>query len=116
MSGLPLNKELTSRGGRFIRKAATANDYQFYALAGGPPDRPGLVRTEPGKGFEIELEVWALPKDELGFLIENIPYPLAIGTVQLNDGTSLKGFVCEAAGIQGAKNISDLKTWRRYVA
>lgn len=116
MSGLPLNKELTSRGGRFIRKASTANDYQFYALAGGPPDRPGLVRTEPGTGFEIELEVWALPKEELGFFMENIPSPLAIGTVQLNDGSSLKGFVCEAAGISGAKEISDLKNWRRYVA
>ncbi|WP_339713004.1 allophanate hydrolase [uncultured Sneathiella sp.] len=116
MSGLPLNKELTLRCGRFIRKASTANEYQFYALAGGPPDRPGLVRTEPGKGYEIELEVWALPKEELGFFMENIPYPLAIGTVQLNDGTNLKGFVCEAAGVHGAKNISDLKTWRRYVA
>ena len=73
-------------------------------------------RTEPGKGYEIQLEVWALPKEELGFFMENIPYPLAIGTVQLNDGTNLKGFVCEAAGVHGAKNISDLKTWRRYVA
>ncbi|MCC3303845.1 allophanate hydrolase [Sneathiella sp. HT1-7] len=116
MSGLPLNKELTSRGGRFIRTASTTNDYQFFALAGGPPDRPGLVRTDPGMGFEIDLEVWALPKENMGLFMENIPFPLAIGTISLSDGSRVKGFVCEAAGTHGATDISSLKTWRRYVA
>ncbi len=115
MSGLPLNTELTSRGGRFIRTATTASDYQFYALAGGPPNRPGLVRTETGQGSEIELEIWTLPKTEIGGFLESIPAPLGLGTLSLNNGTVVKGFICEAQGAAGATDISDFKTWRRYV-
>lgn len=116
MSGLPLNSELTSRGGRFLRSAITANDYQFYALAGGPPDRPGLVRTQAGQGSEIELEIWVLPKSEVGDFLENIPAPLGLGTLLLSNGTVVKGFICETQGAAGAKDISELKSWRHYVA
>ncbi|HUD50725.1 allophanate hydrolase, partial [Parvibaculum sp.] len=56
MTGLPLNPELTSRGGMFVERTKTAACYQFYALAGGPPFRPGLVKSD--KGAAIELEVW----------------------------------------------------------
>lgn len=116
MSGLPLNKDLTLRGGRFLSCATTANDYQFYALGGGSPDRPGLVRTAKGKGFEIDLEIWALPKTEIGSFLDTIPSPLGLGTLHLNDGSSVKGFICEAEGATGAKEISDLKSWRQFIS
>ncbi|WP_169569420.1 allophanate hydrolase [Sneathiella limimaris] len=116
MSGLPLNKDLIARGGRFVRTAKTASDYEFFALAGGPPHRPGLVKTEAGQGSEIELEVWAVPKTEIGSFLESIPAPLGLGTISLSDNSEVKGFICEAQGAAGAKNISELKTWRRYVA
>nr|WP_068309981.1 hypothetical protein [Aliiruegeria sabulilitoris] len=37
ISRLPLNQELTSRGGRFLRSGTTSARYRFHALAGGPP-------------------------------------------------------------------------------
>ena len=64
MSGLPLNQELTLSGGRFLFAGKTAPEYRFYALAGGPPSRPGMVRTENGE--RIPLEVWALPTESFG--------------------------------------------------
>ncbi|MDF1749223.1 MAG: allophanate hydrolase [Alphaproteobacteria bacterium] len=115
MSGLPLNWQLTSLKGRFLRKAKTAASYDFYALAGGPPERPGLVRCANGSGSEIEIEIWALPIEKVGQFLINIPAPLAIGTVILSTGETVHGFVCEAIGAQNATNISDHGSWRHYL-
>ncbi len=117
MSGLPLNGQLTDRGGMFLRKARTAPQYQFYALAGGPPARPGLVRSRSeAPQASIALEIWALPKSELGSFVEGIPAPLGIGSIELADGSWVKGFLCEASGLQGATDITGMGDWRSYLA
>ncbi|MEM7464023.1 MAG: allophanate hydrolase [Pseudomonadota bacterium] len=112
MSGMALNHELTSRGGRFLDATRTAPRYRLYALAGGPPQRPGLLRIE--KGAKIELEVWALPKSNFGGFLEGIPSPLSIGTVELESGAKTHGFLVETAGVQGADDITHLGSWRSY--
>jgi len=66
MSGMALNGELTGRGGRFLKSGKTSDAYTLFALAGGPPKRPGLVRGAPGSGCRIELEIWALPASQVG--------------------------------------------------
>lgn len=114
MSGLPLNQELTTRGGRFIEQTETAPNYQLYALAGGPPYRPGLIRQERD-GASVALELWALPKASVGDFIAGIPAPLGIGTVVLSDQRRVKGFICETAGLTGAEDISSLGSWRRFL-
>jgi allophanate hydrolase len=115
MSDLPLNWQLTDRGGKFVRKAQTAPHYQFYALGGGPPARPGLVRSTAPQASFVALEIWTLPKSELGGFVEGIPAPLCIGSIELSDGAWIKGFLCEASGVAGATEISDLGDWRRYL-
>ena len=114
MSGLPLNRELTSRGARFLRACRTAPAYALHALAGGPPARPGLLRR-PAGGAAIALEVWALPRENFGDFIAGVPSPLAIGTVALEDGTEVKGFVCESQGLAGADDITGFGGWRAYL-
>ena len=114
MAGLPLNRELVERGGRFIRAASTAPVYRLHALAGGPPFRPGLVRTT--RGAAIALEVWALPRERFGDFIAGVPAPLCIGTVELEDGTTVKGFLCEEAGLAGAADITEFGGWRAWLA
>lgn len=114
MSGMALNHELTSRGARLLEATRTAPRYRLYALAGGPPFRPGLLRIE--KGAAIELEVWALPKTALGSFVAGIPAPLSIGTVELAGGASAHGFLVETAGVQGAEDITHLGGWRAYLA
>jgi len=114
MSGLPLNHELTRLGGRFLYAAETAPHYRLFRLAGGPPLRPGLVRAE--EGAPIALEVWALPSAEFGAFLSGIPRPLGIGTVDLADGRQVKGFLCEAAGLDGAEDITRFGGWRAFVA
>jgi allophanate hydrolase len=114
MSGLPLNHELTERGGRFLRAGQTAPEYRLYALPGGPPTRPGLVRVND-RGRAIELEVWTLPRRAVGDFLAGIPAPLGLGQVCLADGQHVPGFLCEAAAATpGAEDISELGSWRCY--
>jgi allophanate hydrolase len=115
MSGLPLNHELTSRGGRLLHATRTAPEYALYALSGGPPFRPGLVRRGNG-GASIDLEVWLLPATQMGSFIAVIPAPLSIGTIQLEDGGTVKGFLCEAFGLSGSTDITASGGWRSWLA
>jgi allophanate hydrolase len=113
MSGLSLNHQLTDRGGRLQRRCRTAARYRLFALPGGPPARPGLVQAE--NGHAIEVEVWELPTAAFGGFVAGIPGPLGIGTLELEDGEQVKGFVCEAYGAKDARDITDLGGWRRYL-
>lgn len=113
MSGLPLNHELTRLGGRFLRKSKTEAAYRLYALAGGPPARPGMIRDP--SGGQIELEIWALPKVGFGAFMSAIPAPLGIGTITLEGGGQVKSFLCEPSGLEGAKDISGFGGWRAYL-
>jgi allophanate hydrolase len=115
LSGMALNGEFTSRGGIFLRAAATEPAYRLFALPGGPPHRPGLVRVASG-GHAIAIEIWALPPAEFGDFVAGIPAPLGIGTLKLADGTTVKGFLCEQVATEGARDITAFGGWRAYAA
>lgn len=115
MSGLPLNGELTARGGKLSAVTRTAPVYRFYALPGGPPLRPGLVRVASG-GAAIEVEVWRLPAAAVGDFLAGIPAPLAIGSVELASGARVKGFLCEAVAVEAAEDVTHLGGWRAVLA
>ena len=113
LSGMPLNGQLTGRGGRLLRTAFTSAGYSLYALAGTVPPKPGLVR-DGGRGG-IELELWELSVPAFGSFVAAIPAPLGIGTLLLSDGTSVQGFVCEPHALAGARDITDHGGWRAYL-
>jgi allophanate hydrolase len=75
-----------------------------------------MVRTADGGGHAIEVEVWELPVAAFGSFVTGIPLPLSIGTIELDDGVSVQGFLCEAVATAGAEDISRFGGWRRYVA
>lgn len=115
LSGMPLNGQLTDRGAQLLRTVRTAPRYRLYALNGSPPPRPGLVRVEnDGDGGSIEVEVWAMPERRFGDFVSGIPAPLGIGTVMLEDGEEVKGFLCEHYAIAGCADITALGGWRKY--
>ena len=114
LDGLPLNWQLKQRGGRLLQATQSSADYQLWALAGGPPFRPGMMRVAEG-GVAIEVEVWELPSSELGSFLTGIPAPLGLGKVQLADGSWESGFICEPYGLVGATDISQFGGWRAYL-
>ncbi|MDT4863228.1 Allophanate hydrolase [compost metagenome] len=115
LSGLPLNHQLTSRGARLIGSLRSAPEYQLHALAGGPVQRPGMVRVASG-GSAIALEVWEVPAAHFGSFVAGIPAPLGIGKVKLADGSEVPGFICEGQGIAGATDITHFGGWRAWLA
>jgi len=114
MEGLPLNHQLVSRGATFVRRTRTTSSYRFYALPGGPPFRPGLVRV-PSGGAPVDVEVWSVPTEQFGSFVAGIPAPLGIGKVALEDGQQVSGFLCEAHAVDGARDITALGGWRQYL-
>ena len=115
LQGLPLNWQLTERGATLLEQTQTAKKYRIYALPGGPPYRPGLMRDEDN-GAAIEAEIWAIPKEEFGSFVADIPAPLGIGKVEIVDGRWLPGFICEAYATYNAEDISQLGSWKNYLS
>jgi allophanate hydrolase len=116
LSGMPLNGELRAGGGRLIERTATAPHYRLYALVGTRPPKPGLLRVQKGAGAAIEVEVWALSEAAFGRFVAAVPSPLSIGTLELDSGRSVKGFLVEAEAVAGARDISSFGGWRAFMA
>jgi allophanate hydrolase len=114
MQGLPLNHQLTSRGAVFVQRTRTVPAYKLYALPGSPPHRPGMIRVASG-GAAIEVEVWSVPSASFGGFVAGIDAPLGIGKVELAGGNRVSGFVCESYAADGARDITSLGGWRRYL-
>ncbi len=116
LSGMPLNRQLTSRGARLVATTRTAPKYRLYALANPTPPKPGLVRVAEPQAHGIEVEVWALSEAAFGSFVAEVPQPMVIGTTELADGSMVKGFGCEPISLDGARDITAHGGWRRYLA
>ncbi|MBB4952469.1 allophanate hydrolase [Agrobacterium vitis] len=116
LTGMPLNHELTGPGGKLVKTCRTAGDYRLFVLPNSTPPKPGLIR-EPGfNGVGLEVEVWKVTPAAFGQFVQNIPAPLGIGKITLNDGSQVSGFLCEAHAVIGAQDITALGGWRAYIA
>jgi allophanate hydrolase len=113
---MPLNRELIAAGARLIERGATAPHYRLYALPGTRPPKPGLLRVKNGAGAAIAIEVWALSASAFGRFVAAVPPPLSIGTLELDGGRQVKGFLVEAEAIAGARDISGFGGWRAFMA
>jgi allophanate hydrolase len=116
LSGLPLNYQLVERGAFLEQPCRTAPCYRFFALPGTTPPKPGMVRVGDGTGVAIEVEIWAMGPEQFGTFVAAIPPPLGIGSVQLEDGSFVKGFLSESVAVEGAEDISEYGGWRRFLA
>lgn len=113
LSGMPLNFQLTTRGGTLIKQTRTTSHYKLYALKNTTPPKPGLQYS--AKGCSIEVEVWDIPRALFGDIVAEVPAPLGIGNVQLIDGIWAKGFICEGYALEDATDISHFGGWREFM-
>jgi allophanate hydrolase len=114
LTGQPLNGQLTERGARLLKTCRTAPGYRFYALEGAIP-KPGLIREEGFAGPGIEVEIWAVPEDRFGSFVAAVPPPLGIGNAVLDNGETVKCFICEPYAIANAREITEFGGWRKYL-
>ena len=118
LKDMPLHWQLTSREAVFVEATHTAPTYTLYAMADSVPPKPALVHVGPDAagGAAIAVEVYELDVSAFGSFVVDVPPPLAIGSVTLADGSTVKGFVAESRATVGAEDITALGGWRAYVA
>ncbi len=114
LAGQPLNHQLIERRASLVARTTTSPRYRLVALADTTPAKPGLVRVDDD-GAAIEVEVWEMPIERFGSFVDGIPAPLAIGKLELADGSWVNGFVCEPTGIERATDITHFGGWRAYL-
>ena len=114
LKDMPLHWQLTSRDAEFVGAFETAPTYRLYAIANSTPPKPALVHSD--NGAAIKVEVYEMDVTAFGSFVAEVPAPLAIGTVTLADGSSVKGFVSEPRATEGAEDITELGGWRAYIA
>jgi len=115
LTGQPLNRQLTDLSGVLVRSCKTAAAYRLYALANTTPPKPGLVHVA-SDGSAIELEVWELTPESFGLFMQGVPAPMVIGTITLEDGERVHGFLCEPIALEGATDITKFGGWRAFLA
>ena len=115
LRGQPLNHQLTERGARLVRSCRTAREYRLFALPDTMPPKPGLLRDSGFAGDGIEVEVWAIPEHRFGGFVAAVPPPLTIGSIRLDDGRWVKGFLCESTALSGAVEITRYGGWVDYL-
>ena len=113
LKDMPLHWQLTSRDAEFVGAFETAPTYRLYAIADSVPPKPALIHSADGAA--IKVEVYELGMAEFGSFTAEVPAPLAIGTLTLSDGTSVKGFVAEPRAAQGAQDITHFGGWRAFI-
>ncbi|MBW8888779.1 MAG: allophanate hydrolase [Fibrobacteres bacterium] len=114
LSGQPLNWQLLELGARLNATVRTAPNYRMHVIERPGRKFPGVVRVENGE--RLELEVWEMSPAALGAFMEKVLEPLCIGTVELENGEKVKGFLCETWAVEGARDITALGGWRTYLA
>ncbi|OYW83817.1 MAG: allophanate hydrolase, partial [Sphingobium sp. 32-64-5] len=115
LHGMPLHFQLEERNARLVRKARTAPAYRLYAMETTPP-KPALIHVGEADGSALELEIYEMDYASFGSFVEEVPAPLAIGTVTLEDGSEVKGFVAEPRAMEGSKDVTSFGGWRAYIA
>jgi len=113
LKDMPLHWQLTSRDARFVMATETAPTYRLYAMADSVPPKPALIHDR--QGAAIAVEIYELDMAAFGSFVAEVPPPLAIGTVTLADGSSVKGFVAEPRATDGARDITALGGWRAFI-
>ena len=117
LTGQPLNFQLTELGARLRRTCRTAPEYRCYVITDPQGARkPGAVFVTDGSGAALEVEVWDIPLENFGRFIVRVQPPLGIGSLKLDDGKLVKGFICEGYAIEGAEEITAMGGWRTYLA
>lgn len=121
MRGFALHPQLEDLGAEFLGKATTAPVYRLFALPTDPV-KPGLLRdTQAETGIDVEL--YRMSVASFGLLVSSVPAPLGFGSVELEDGEVVKGFLVEAcavvddkgAVVPGVREITQLGSFATFM-
>jgi carbamate kinase len=111
MRGLKLNPNMIAAGASFVRETTTVPAYRLWSI---DDDHPAMIRVAEGAGVAVQVEVWSVPAAGLAKILLAEPPGLAIGKVQLADGSTVLGVLGEDISVQGQREITSHGGWRSY--
>lgn len=116
MRGLMLHGQLEELGAVFLEETRTAPSYKFFALP-TEPVKPGLVKTLED-GNSITVETYLMTAEAFGGLAATTPAPLGFGTIELENGRPVKGFLAEPYALEegGVEEITDFGSFKAWLA
>ena len=98
---------------KLLKHTQTAENYALYALKNQDMSlRPGLRHIK--NGHAIEVSVWDIPLAEFANFMMAIAAPLALGNIELSDGSWVKGFIFEDYALDKSTDISEYGSWQNY--
>ena len=112
MRGLELNPNLIKVGATFVEETQTESAYRLWSI----DDRHPAMMRFASAGVAVAVEVWAVPPEGLGRILQQEPAGLCIGKVRLADGREVLGVLGEPILCEGRKEITAFAGWRAYVA
>ncbi len=110
--GQPLAAELERRGAFWDGGVTTDPQYRLVALKTTPP-KPGVVRSARGAGLVAER--WLLSEAGLGSFLAELPEPMLLGSITLDDGSKAVGFACDAVAAAEGRDITEYRDWIKYL-
>ena len=113
MRGLELNPNMVAAKATFVREAMTEAAYRLWTIN---DEHPAMLRVTDRTGAKVAVEVWSVPAEGLAGILWNEPPGLCIGKVRLEDGTIVLGVLGESALVEGHREITAYRGWRRYLA
>lgn len=114
MRGLELERNMLENGASFEREAWTAPCYRLWSV---DDLYPGMIRVglEDPDAAKIAVEVWRVPASGLARILAGEPPGLAIGKIELEDGSFVFGVLAEPLTVKGKRDITSFGGWRRYL-
>ena len=109
--------ELAAHRSRGDARAGRRHRRPLPALrAGHDSAQTGLVRSTDEEGGRAILgELWRLQPTGLASLLADLPTPMTLGRVTLDDGSDVVGFLCEPAALATATDITSFGGWLAYL-
>ncbi|WP_431966730.1 allophanate hydrolase [Nocardia sp. bgisy134] len=114
LRGQPLHWQLEGIGARFAGEIRTSDAYRLTALD-TVPAKPGLVRHGAGLGAPILGELFTVSRAGLGGFLAELPAPMALTSIELDDGRSVIGFACTYDAALAATDITEFGGWKAYL-
>lgn len=112
LRGQPDNGELTRFGARFAGFVETSPRYRMVALPGSSP-RAGVFAA--AGGARLLAERWLISPAALSGFATQLPAPLTLGGVELADGRTATGILCEPAAAAEGTDVTAFGCWRAYL-
>lgn len=115
MRGLALHGQLEDLGAVFLGECSTAPTYKLFALPTDPV-KPGLVKAAED-GNSVTVETYLMTAEAFGKLVAATPAPLGFGTVELENGQNVKGFLVEPCALEdgGVEEITGFGSFRAWL-